>query len=141
LGYPDRYECSEEEMCAYIHDAIWGKHGVVNEQAERKHNFGWLELEKRVGVLLEAMYDRDGRSFSASNVLDRLLRAPYREDTIRRVIEVAYFLTNQLDLLEEMLQTNNRTVSYARMCREYLDGTRRMVIPSWMRDEDNRQIR
>ncbi|MBI4084566.1 MAG: hypothetical protein HY431_01530 [Candidatus Levybacteria bacterium] len=140
MDYPDREQCDEEQMAKYFHDAIYGKHGIFEEEGELKRAASGEEILDRVSILIDTCYERLGSNFNARGIFTRLLRPPYRQETLRRIIEAAYF-AGKLDLLESILQDHPDTALYARRCREYLDGERVMKVPIWMKDSEDRPHR
>lgn len=132
LEYPDVEECNPEQMTAYFHDAIYGKHGIHEDEERVKSTFSGPQMLRRVDILLAACSER-ADAFDIEEVFRGLMRPPYEKTTIKRIIEVAYY-TNQLDILEELFSRSTTTARAARLCREYLDGEKEMEEPWWMNE-------
>lgn len=140
MDYPDREQCDEEQMAKYFHDAIYGRHGILEEDGELKKTTNAEDILYRVSMLIDACDDRTGANFNARGVFARILRPPYRQATLKKIIEAAYF-AEKLDFLECILQEHPDTAPHARLCREYLDGERIMEVPIWMKGPEDRPRR
>ena len=134
LYYPDVEECSEEQMGTYLHDAVRVTEGGLSTV------FPAPELLERVSYLIDASYQRSGERFRIQEVVTRLLTLPRAGESINRIIQAGYF-TEQLDIAEEMLLQHPETHRFALLCRQYLNGERRMEIPEWMKDYDQTTYR
>lgn len=138
MDYPDREECDEDQMAKYFSDALYGKHGLMDDDGEVKATTSANQMLDKVSMLIDTCEERMGETFQIRDVFAKLLRPPYHGATIQRIIEAAYF-AERLDGLACLFEENTDTARYAQQCRDYLDGKKEMEVPRWMNKVDEQR--
>lgn len=135
LRYPDAEVCDEDTMSRYLSDAIYGKHGLRDDdEGGQRETFSRIEMFDRVEQLITVISERsETRTIDVPKVLSQVMRPPYNETTLRKIILVASY-TGQLDLLEDLFLQCYDTHKHAQLCRQVLDGGGKVREPEWMKE-------